>query len=356
MSSKFVSTISKLRRRQHAPVQPSLENPTEPVAFAKARKKKPQSLINPEDEESDEAREKREEKEKMIAMELGVVDLQDAANPTPVLYNPWATSMKTKETFAVSDEAELRRETHPSIQARVMVSREYIMKKRAHEARMRKLNNDEPKDVMKAVQEEFEAKEEEKKGETLAMDMTRTNFDLDQDEMESLGNATMTSDQEAEFRMAKVGMKEKRLVYERDTEEAHDRISSKTILSTQLSILMSVGETNATFTYILPWLIVGKSSIVKNEFELTKLHVTHIMNVSRDVSGPSVAPILIAKANILSPPLISCIIHVYYAYIYYNILGAKYVSGELRVPAPPRDGLEGGGLRAALHTGHRVLQ
>jgi hypothetical protein len=266
-------------------VQPTLENPREPVAFAKARKRKPLNLANPEDIESDEAREKREAKEKMIAMELGVVDLQDAANPTPALFDPWKTSSKTEETYAESDEAELRRETHPSIQSRVMVAREYLKKKRVHEARMKKLT--EPADVLRAVKEEFDAKEgeKEKKDETMAMDMTRANFELDQDEEISLGNQTMTSQQEAEFRLAKVGMKEKRLVYERGTEEVHQKIKSRTILSTQLSIYLNMGETNSTFTYILPWVIIGKSSIVKNEFELSKLHITHILNVSRDVSS-----------------------------------------------------------------------
>lgn len=263
-------------------MQPTLERPTEPTAFAKARERKPLNLVNPEDIESDEAREKREAKEKMIQMELGVVDLQDAANPTPVMYDPWKTASKITETYTESDEADLRRETHPSIQSRVMVAREYMKKRRVHEARMRQLT--EPAEVLRAVKEEFDAKEGEKKEDTMAMDMNRTNFEVDQDEVLSLGNESMTSQQEMEFRLAKVAMKEKRLVYERGTEEAHQRVKSSTILSAQLSIYFNLGDTNSTFTHILPWLIVGKSSVVKNEFELSKLHITHILNVSRDVS------------------------------------------------------------------------
>lgn len=276
-----MSTISKLRHRPAA-VQPSSGGIGIAHHSVKRRIAADEELDKLED--ADQYMKEIEERE-----ELDKLDLEAGATSENVDFNPESTQWRRKEALIMSDESKYRSENYPTIQDKIEVHRLHLQQKHKEEMMKQvlaeKLRKMEEK---RALDDERREAAKKRKGllakvrgdgidDAFAVDGEEEEEEQ-QEEEENLG----IQDNE-EYKLAMLVSKERRLTNQRLTARVHKPINKFSILMTQLSLSLQLASTNALYTKILPWLYVGRGKIAQNIHSLSKLSVTHILNVTKEV-------------------------------------------------------------------------
>ena len=278
-----MSGISKLRYRP-PPIQPMNIGTGEVHHSTKKRLKEVVEFEQMRDE--DQYRIELEEKEGTEKL-----DLEAGASATNVNYLPDSTQYRTKEAIIMSDEAKFRHENYPTIQDKMEVHRQFLKTKHKEEMMKQMLAEKLKKMEEKRIRDEERRIEQSKKRRGImklvpGAGSGADTFEVDDEEPDEFGedpeDAAYIKDH-AEYKLAVLVSKEKRLTNQRLTARQHKTLGKFYILRTQIILTLQLAPTNSLYTQILPWLYVGRGTIAQNIHSLSKLSTTHILNVSKEV-------------------------------------------------------------------------
>lgn len=265
-----MSSISKLRGRA-APIQPSSKGKGE--AFHSVKKRTAADLV--EDDLDVYARE-LEEKENTDQLDL------EGGATTAVEFDPASTQTRVQECFIVSNEAKYRGENYPTIHDKMEARRIYLKKQQLEAAKKALLAEKLKKLEEKRLKEEEELRNTRGKGIKKKPD-SEFKIDEGEDDVDEAAHIEQFGEIDEEYKMAMLASKERRLVNQRLTNRVHEKLSYFEVLGKQLYLYLQLAPTSSMFSQILPWLILGRGQVAQNIHSLSKLGVTHVLNVTKEI-------------------------------------------------------------------------
>lgn len=274
-----MSGVAKLRYRPPA-IQPMGAGGEETHHSVKRRIAKVEIEENFADEEKY-ARELQEKEDN-----AGLLDLEAAAT-TAVEFDPSSTQTRVKESIIMSNEAKYRHEHYPTIQDKLELHRQEMKKKHKEEMMKQVLAEKLRKMEEKRISDEERIRRQKKKMRFLPqlgdqpVDIVVETEDDGLDGELAEDDADIANNEE--YKLAMLVSKERRLTNQRLTARAHEPVSSFYILRTQLALSLQLSSTSSLYTDVLPWLFMGRGEVASKVHALSKLSITHVLNVTKEV-------------------------------------------------------------------------
>ena len=248
------------------PVEPELKNPVPHVAHLSVRKKE-----KPPTEDD-------------------LENLKAEFRYKPPTFWPAFTQTKRVETVVYSSEIELRKKQAPTMNDRVQLELDWARKK-LKEAKENARREEEKKKWEDKILKEEELLMQVRAGK-IENEIKDGNDDYEEENIEESTEDDVVqktrADLEDEAEMAErlLKLKEEKFIRQRVSKKAHIRMKPWPLW--RLAMKISMGFTSAksdAMSEILPWLYLGDGKSAEDQFKLSKLSITHIVNVTEEVKN-----------------------------------------------------------------------